>query len=235
MTQRDKPVSIARTRRSLAKAAGIAFGALLALPSRSQRAEAMGSTRCFLAGTRIRTALGDRRVEDLSVGEFVPTRFGGVQPILAIGHRRLVRGAASAWPVESRPVRVAASALDDGLPHTDLLLSAAHGLLIDGVLIPVGHLVNGTTITIDPAQGLDTLDYFHLELAGHDVVEAHGVACETLRGEGEPCAPIASLDGGRAAAESRLRSALSPWIDRRHPLDVVRDRLEERGLSGSRA
>ena len=34
--------------------------------------------------------------------------------------------------------------------------------------------------------------------------------------------------------KSRMRSALSPWLDRRAPLDVIRDRLEERAIMLSR-
>jgi hypothetical protein len=43
-----------------------------------------------------------------------------------------------------------------------------------------------------------------------------------------PFAPIAAFDGGRSELQSRLRSALSPILDVRTPVDVVRDRLEER-------
>ena len=48
------------------------------------------------------------------------------------------------------------------------------------------------------------------------------------------CAPYASYGGGRGEFKSRIRSAMSPWLDRREPLDVIRDRLEERGLALSR-
>ena len=30
---------------------------------------------------------------------------------------------------------------------------------------------------------------------------------------------------------SRIRSAISPWIDRRKQIDVIRDRLEERAFA----
>jgi hypothetical protein len=45
---------------------------------------------------------------------------------------------------------------------------------------------------------------------------------------------IASAWGGRMEFMSRVRSALSPWIDLRNRADVVRDQLEERGLADSR-
>ena len=45
------------------------------------------------------------------------------------------------------PVRVSAGALGNGLPHTELVLTADHALIIDGLAINTGALVNGTTIT----------------------------------------------------------------------------------------
>ena len=49
-----------------------------------------------------------------------------------------------------------------------------------------------------------------------------------------PCAPRVSYGGGRGELKSRIRSAISPWLDRREPLDVIRDRIEERALTFSR-
>ena len=48
------------------------------------------------------------------------------------------------------------------------------------------------------------------------------------RTEMDRCAPLVPV-GGQAELTSRLRSAISPWFDRRDQVDVVRDRLEERG------
>ncbi len=49
-----------------------------------------------------------------------------------------------------------------------------------------------------------------------------------------PCAPRVAYGGGRGEFKSRIRSAMSPWLDYREPLDVIRDRLEERGIALSR-
>jgi hypothetical protein len=37
-----------------------------------------------------------------------------------------------------------------------------------------------------------------------------------------------AFNGGRSEIASRLRSAISPFIDRRTQLDAIRDRLEAR-------
>ena len=148
------------------------------------------------------------------------------------------------------PVRIARSALAPDLPRADLYVTAAHSLLIDGVLVPAEMLINGTTITRYEASETDELEYFHIKLESHDVVYAEGVPAETLlnveesavnfadyfRRYGAPtreearCAPYVHAFGGREEFKSRSRSALSPWIDLRNRADVVRDQLEERGF-----
>ena len=49
-------------------------------------------------------------------------------------------------------------------------------------------------------------------------------------GNEAPCVQLLSYNGGRSELRSRFRSALSPWIDRRMPIDIIRDRLEERSV-----
>lgn len=61
---------------------------------------------------------------------------------------------------------------------------AAHAVFIDGFLIPVGQLVNGTGIVFELAEGRDTLDFFHIALGRHDVLDAEGAPCESLL---DPC------------------------------------------------
>src|SRR4051794_7493277 len=44
-----------------------------------------GQRSCFLKGTTIRTVEGYRKVEDLTIGDLLPTVFGGIRPIQWIG------------------------------------------------------------------------------------------------------------------------------------------------------
>jgi hypothetical protein len=209
-----------------------------------------GRGNCFLKGTKIRTAGGERKIEDLAVGDLLPTMFGGLRPVKWIGrYRRKKNDLSKPWVRDALPIRIARSALGPNVPHADLCVTAAHSLLIDGVLVPAEMLLNGATITRYEPEG-DELEFFHIKLESHDVVYAEGVLAETLvnvdewfanfadylRRYGMPatdegrCAPVVPV-GGRVELMSRLRSALSPWIDLRDSADIVRDRVEEDSYS----
>ena len=185
----------------------------------------------------------------------LPTVFRGVRPIQWIGRYPFRKSDPSKpWPKDVRPVCVARSALAPEVPHTDLYVTGEHALLIDGLLIPVVNLINGTTIARHKARDFDEIEYFNIKVDGHDVIYAQGAPVETLREVDESatnfaeylriygdsktqetcCAPWVSYCGGRGELKSRFRSAISPWLDRREPIDVIRDRLEERGITLSR-
>jgi hypothetical protein len=209
-----------------------------------------GVGNCFLKGTNILTAEGERQIEDLAIGDLLPTMFGGLRPIKWIGrYPRRKSDPSKPWVKAALPVRIARSALGPDLPHADLFVTAAHSLFVDGVLAPAEMLINGATITRYEACEYDDLEYFHIKLESHDVIYAEGVPAETLLNVNEsavnfadyfrrygaptteetPCAPRIPIHGGREELKSRFRSALSPWVDLRDPADVIRDRLEERG------
>ena len=57
-------------------------------------------------------------------------------------------------------------------------MSPCHALLIDGVLVPAGILINGVSITRH--ERAPTVSYIHLELANHDAIWAEGVPAETF-------------------------------------------------------
>jgi hypothetical protein len=50
-----------------------------------------------------------------------------------------------------------------------------------------------------------------------------------------PYAPILGYNGGRSIIKGRLRSAISPLIDFRTKLEIVRDNLEERAAAHIRS
>jgi hypothetical protein len=227
-------MKINRARRNLLKLAGTTAAAMVGATAPA-KAWHWPPGSCFLRGTHVRTPDGYRAVETLAAGDEIVTRFAGVAPIKAVDGFTLER-VAGKWVGPSRPVRVKRNALGENMPVRDLCLTAAHSIAVDGVLVPVVNLVNGTSIVFDKAEGDDTLDFFHIELARHDVLDVQGAACESrLRPPAEPCLPMLSFNGHRSELRSRLRSALSVVVDRRQPLDIIRDTLEERGLELARA
>lgn len=80
-----------------------------------------------------------------------------------------------------RPVRMSAGALGNGIPLRDLCLTADHALLIDGLLVNAGVMVNGTTITREPLDQFDgAYTVYHIETEAHDVILAEGAPAETF-------------------------------------------------------
>ena len=258
MTALEKvPTEIRRSRRNLIKVGAIAGAAVLASLTTPRLAAAgngngQGHAQCFLKGTNIRTAEGDRKVEDLSSGDLLPTVFEGICPIQWIGRYSLKKSdPTKAWVKKVLPVRVARSALGLDVPNADLYVTKEHALLIDDVLVTAGSLINGTTITVYDPRELDELEFFHIKLERHNAIYAEGAPCETMINVEEsavnfaeclrnyehpttqeaPCAPLFSCTGGRREIKSRFRSAISSWIDRRQKLDIIRDELEERGIA----
>ncbi len=131
---------------------------------------------CFVAGTRIRTRSGEVAVEALRVGDSVSTHAGPELAVRWIGWRSHAAETVAANP-HLRPVRIRAHALAAGVPARDLLVSPSHALLVDGVLIPAGALVNGVSILRDP---VGAIAYFHIELDHHDVLLAEGAPAESF-------------------------------------------------------
>jgi hypothetical protein len=133
---------------------------------------------CFGAGTKIATPAGEMPVETLKIGDQVLTEDGGATPVLWLGHQT-VHSALS--DTHMQLVRISAGALGDGLPHSDLTVTADHGMVVDGLVITAGSLVNGRTINWVPGhaqQGRVTV--YHVETQNHDVIFANGAPSETF-------------------------------------------------------
>ena len=134
---------------------------------------------CFLSGTLISTPEGARPVEELAIGDAVLTPEGATVAVKWVG-RQVV--STRFGPAERlMPVRFASGSLGDGLPDTDLTVTADHGMLVDGVICHAGALVNGTTITRVPlAEMGESFTVYHIETEAHEIILANGAPAETF-------------------------------------------------------
>jgi Hint domain len=130
---------------------------------------------CYAAGTRILTPGGEIAIERLRAGDLVQTVSGRTQPIDWIGHRRVDF---QRHPNRGRvlPVRIAAHAFGPNQPRRELLLSPDHAVFVEDVLIPIRHLINGTTVAQIERRAIT---YYHIELPRHDVLLANGMPAES--------------------------------------------------------
>ncbi len=132
---------------------------------------------CYVKGTRILTPAGEVPIENLAAGHLVVTLSGEAKPIKRIG-RRGYQGRFITGNRDLLPIRFAAGALADGKPNHELDVSPKHAMFIDGLLIPAESLLND--ISVCQLQDVESVEYFYLELAAHDVIFANGAASETF-------------------------------------------------------
>jgi hypothetical protein len=160
---------------------------------------------CFLAGTRIATDRGEVAVECLQPGDrVVALRSGRFLPVCWLGRRRIQAPAPALWPV-----RIEADSFGEGLPRRDLLLSHDHAVFAGGGLIPVRYLVNGASLAIVP-PATDRLDYWHVELATHDVLLAEGMPAESYLDTGNR----GVFDNAASSVRAHPALARRVWAER---------------------
>lgn len=134
---------------------------------------------CFAAGTRIAMADGgDQNVQDLKIGELIKTADGSSTAVKWVGRKTVHKLFCGD---RMQPVCIQAGAIGDGLPTDDLIVTADHAMIIDGVAVNAAALVNGSTIHWVPMKDLpDQVTYYHVETERHDVILANGAASESF-------------------------------------------------------
>jgi hypothetical protein len=181
---------------------------------------------CFRRGTRILTALGERAVESLTIGDEVMTASGALQRLRWIGQRHY-DAAALAERAEMRPVLIRAGALGDHLPRRDLWVSPEHALYVQGALVPAGLLTNGVSILTDESAA--SVSYYHLEFDAHQLVFAEGAPAESFvdddsRAMFDNAPEYALLYPDAEKKEARF---CAPRVEDGEALEAVRSHLAE--------
>ncbi len=124
--------------------------------------------QCFAAGTMIATPDGEVAVETLEIGDLVLTADEKAVPVKWIGRQSTGKRISA---LNKLPVRITEGALGSGLPNRDLVVTADHGMIIDGLVINAGALVNQSTIDYVPRHELPKdATYYHIETEGHQVI-----------------------------------------------------------------
>lgn len=140
---------------------------------------------CFMKGTKILTDQWYVPVEELKVGDMVMT-YGEIhdrkyqadvptpRPIVSI--RKQVRKASRT----ASPIVFCKHAFAPNRPFESLYVSPKHGMITrEGVKCRADKFINDSTIYQDPT--IETVTYYHLELAAQCAIMANGVLTETWR------------------------------------------------------
>jgi hypothetical protein len=134
---------------------------------------------CFTSGTLIKTQSGERPIENLVVGDMVPTMDHGYQPIRWIGSsKRAATG-------DLAPILIRKGALGN---DRDLRVSPQHRMLLQcwqadmlfgelEVLATAKSLMNDQTILREDGGGVE---YFHILFDTHEVIWAEGAPSESF-------------------------------------------------------
>ncbi len=140
------------------------------------------SNTCFLAGTKILTDIGEKRIESLQIGDKIKTHSGDFKSIKWVSIQTIDTKYPSN-PLRRNPVRFKKGCLGNNLPKADLYTSPDHAMYIDGLLINAGALVNGVNIvSTQPSEGFK---YYHIELDSHELIIAEGCPTESFLPQNE--------------------------------------------------
>ncbi|MGK7890146.1 MAG: Hint domain-containing protein [Leptolyngbyaceae cyanobacterium] len=167
---------------------------------------------CFLTGTRLLTEMGERRVEELKMGDRLQTLDGSLERIKWIGIQTC-HPDGHYHPLRTYPIRIKAGALGDNRPVRDLYVSPDHALLVEGLLINAGALENGESIVRTDPKG-ESFVYYHIELERHSLVMAEGTPAESYLPQKQD---RDTFDNGEEYAQLYPHSNMQALMPMRYP------------------
>jgi len=190
---------------------------------------------CYLAGTMIRTATGEKAVEDFRVGDEVVTYEGGrevIKTVTWVGKKTAQIRKDLPPDRAGYPVCITADAIAPGIPNKDLFVTPEHCMYFERKFIPARMLVNNRTIYYVMHES--TYTYYHIETASHSVLWANGALSESYlntgnRKEFTQNGNIVRFTGD--AALSWSEDAAVPLSTERADVEPLYKRLLERASS----
>lgn len=144
---------------------------------------------CFDAAALIRMADGtEKRADAIAFGDLVATADHGAQPVRWVGGSTVMKAEMKHF-AQWRPIRIAAGALGENVPASDLLVSQLHRVLVTGavaqenfgsdeVLVPARFLTLLDGIDVVEVEGDQT--YVHFMFDQHEVIWANGARSESF-------------------------------------------------------
>lgn len=184
----------------------------------------VGTTPCYLAGSMLRVVGGEKAVEEISIGDRIIAwdNENGVdvtKAVVWVGSKTVIVNASLPDDLAGYPIRVCKDAISDGVPYSDLLITAEHCLFLDGRFVPARMLVNGRSIFFD--RSMQRFDVYHIETEVHSIVTANGMLSESF---------LNTENHGLFRKNSRVVSLSSThqltWDDAAAPLTVSRETIE---------
>jgi Hint domain len=155
------------------------------------------------AGMAVETPQGLVAVEALRPGDKVMTLDGAVRSVTR-STRQVTPAESLAHATDARPVRIAAGAVSDRRPRSDVVVAPGQIVVVDGVAAPAHALINAASIRHDAAD--QPVTYVRLRLDGPrgDVIAIDGIGCD--------CSGAVSDDAAIARLQARLDERVTPTL-----------------------
>lgn len=143
---------------------------------------------CYARGSKVLTSTGYKLIEDIRAGDFVVSegRFPKGyrldignnrtnQQVLFVGHFT-----PDSMTLDSRPIVIRKHALGIQIPFEDTRVSPEHCVLDHNKIYRARVLINHTRIYQDTE--CESVEYYHILLNGHHLINVNGMQAESLNG-----------------------------------------------------
>lgn len=159
----------------------------------------------YLAGTMIRTLSGEKRIEDILIGDRIAALVDGRMTgcdVIHTGHYTVTADPGKDDDPSRFPIRILRGAIADDVPCHDLLVGAAHFVAFGDYLVPTHKLENGATIYYDHGISLST--HHHFATVENAVIWANNLPCRSAIPTEEAILNVSEITDGSEASSGML-------------------------------